>query len=56
MSKEVITVYRHRLWMVIVRTLITYGYHDHISYFVVKPTRKQIRSAIDKANKEFPYA
>lgn len=56
MRRGVTTVYRHRLWMVIVTTQITYGYHDHISYFVAKPTRKQIRSAIDKANKEFPYA
>lgn len=56
MRRGVTTVYRHRLWMVIVRTLITYGYHDHVSYFVAKPTRKQIRAAINKANKEFPYA
>ena len=56
MRRGVITVYKHRLWMVIVRTFITYGYHDHVSYFVAKPTRKQIRGAINKANKEFPYA
>lgn len=56
MKRGVTTVYRHRLWMVIVRIIITYGYYDHVSYFVAKPTRKQIRSTIDKANKEFPYA
>lgn len=56
MSRGVTTVYKDRLWMVIVRTHITYGNHLHISYFVAKPTRKQIRASINKANKEFPYA
>lgn len=56
MKRGVTTVYRDRLWMVIVKTQITYGYQVHISYFVAKPTRKQVRQSINKAKKEFPYA